>query len=323
MCFSARNTFLIITAIVAINTVMWLDSLDGYLGARYHVQLSQYLPATVFAPSRYVASLLQGSPAEDVAADEAPSSASMQEPGHSDASSAGKSSAPAASAQSAVSGSEPAAEQSGVEPEHPRVLFAGDSMMQGLAPFVIASLKKTYPDGYFSDQSKQSTGLTVKRYFDWPTKIRDEVLKQNFDTLVIFLGPNDPWDIYEDGKRYIFPSDNWIEKYRSRVAEVLEFSKEHKVTVVWVGLPNMRDDRVKQGAIVENEVFREETKKFGYDYFPTEPIIGSLDEPFHKHIDDPEKGKVAIRADDGIHFTPTGLRMISRDLVELLKTRLH
>lgn len=320
MCFSARNTFLVITAIVAINTVMWLDSLDGYLGARYHVQLSQYLPSGFFAPSRYVASLLQANPAVDVAANEELLPASMQAPA-SDA--AGRKSDSAASNPSAASGSEPVAEQSGVEPEHPRVLFAGDSMMQGLAPFVIASLKKTYPDGYFSDQSKQSTGLTVRRYFDWPTKIRDEVLRQNFDTLVIFLGPNDPWDIYEDGKRYIFPSDNWIEKYRSRVSEVLEFSKEHKVTVVWVGLPNMRDDRVKQGAIVENEVFREETKKFGYDYFPTEPIIGSLDEPFHKHIDDPEKGKIAIRADDGIHFTPTGLRMISRDLVELLKTRLH
>lgn len=323
MCFSARNTFLIITAIIALNTVMWLDSLDGYLGARYHVQLSQYLPAGVFAPSRYVAELLRVNPEEEVASNDASSSVAQQSAAESGGEKPAVNSAPASVAASAVAGAEPGVEQSGVEPEHPRVLFAGDSMMQGLAPFLIASLKKSYPDGYFSDQSKQSTGLTVRRYFDWPTKIKDEVLKQNFDTLVIFLGPNDPWDIYEDGKRYIFPSDNWIEKYRSRVAEVLEFSKEHKVTVVWVGLPNMRDDRVKQGAIVENRVFREETKKFGYDYFSTEPIIGSLDEPFHKHIDDPDKGKVAIRADDGIHFTPAGLRMISGSLVELLKTRLH
>lgn len=323
MCFSARNTFLIITAIVALNTVMWLDSLDGYLGARYHVQLSQYLPAAAFAPSRYVADLLRANPDEDVAADDASSTVPSQPSSESGGDRPALSSAPLAAEESAVRGGEPAAAQSGVEQEHPRVLFAGDSMMQGLAPFVIASLKKSYPDGYFSDQSKQSTGLTVRRYFDWPTKIKDEVLKQNFDTLVIFLGPNDPWDIYEDGKRYIFPSDNWIEKYRSRVAEVLEFSKEHRVTVVWVGLPNMRDDRVKQGAIVENKVFREETSKFGYDYFPTEPIIGSLDEPFHKHIDDPDKGKIAIRADDGIHFTPAGLRMISGSLVALLKTRLH
>lgn len=330
MCFSARNTFLLIISVVAINTVLWLDSLDGYLGARYHVQLSQYLPEGVFAPSRYLAGLTHPDPDEGVAAAEesAPQENASAPPVMASAPVV-KSRAGAAGAsvpvvaQSGPLSAVPLVEQSGVVPESPRILFAGDSMMQGLAPFVIASLKKSYPEGYFSDQSKQSTGLTVRRYFDWPTKIKDEVVKQNFNTLVIFLGPNDPWDIYEDGKRYIFPSDNWVEKYRSRVEEVLTFSREHRLTVIWVGLPNMRDDRVKQGAIVENRVFREETAKYGYDYFPTEPIIGSLDQPFQKHIDDPAKGKIAIRADDGIHFTPAGLRLISSSLVELLKTRLH
>jgi len=205
----------------------------------------------------------------------------------------------------------------------PRILFAGDSMMQGLAPIVIYRLKKLYPDGFFSDQSKQSTGLTVKRYFDWPTRIREQVVLQKFNTIVIFLGPNDPWDIFEGGKRYVFPTEGWIDVYRNRVADVLEFCKEHQVRVIWVGLPNMRNKRVKEGAILENQIFREETARFGFDYFPTEPIIGRLDEPFHKRIDDPVKGRISIRANDGIHFTPAGLRMISNELIELMKMKLQ
>jgi len=55
-------------------------------------------------------------------------------------------------------------------------------------------------------------------------------------------------------------------------------------------------------------------------YLSTEELFGSLDEPFRKHIDDPQKGKLAVRADDGTHFTPTGLRMISARLVEAITT---
>ncbi|WP_018604377.1 SGNH/GDSL hydrolase family protein [Uliginosibacterium gangwonense] len=331
MSTSARQTFLILASSVCISTLLWLDSLDGYLNARYHVQLTDYLPDSLFTPSRTLASVFRTDDEEestaaaeqtntppDTAASAAPGSQSepLEQPALL-AAQARKHSLGVAQSASPASGA-----QSGpVSTGQPRILFAGDSMMQGLAPFVIAGLRKTYPNAYFSDQSKQSTGLTVKRYFDWPTRIKEEVLKQKFQAVVIFLGPNDPWDIYEDGVRYTFPSEKWVEKYRSRVREVLAFCKERNVDVIWVGLPNMRDGRVKQGAIVENKVFQEEALQYGFDYFPTEHLVGSLDMPFQKQIDDPVKGKVVVRADDGIHFTPTGLRLISSPLVELMKAR--
>lgn len=201
----------------------------------------------------------------------------------------------------------------------PRVLFAGDSMMQGVAPFVISQMRKDYPTGKFVDLSMQSTGLTVKRYFDWPAKIREETLKQGFKIVVIFLGPNDPWDISEGNKRYIFPSDEWKEKYRERVVEVMDFAASQNVHVIWIGLPNMREDRVKRGAVVQNVIFREEAQRFNFDYLSTEDLLGRLDEPFKRFVDDPQKGQLATRAEDGIHFTPTGLRMISAKVIELIK----
>ena len=201
----------------------------------------------------------------------------------------------------------------------PKVLFAGDSMMQGVAPIVIGQMRKDYPKGKFVDLSMQSTGLTVKRYFDWPTKIREETLKQGFKIVVIFLGPNDPWDISEGNKRYIFPSEEWKEKYRERVIEVMEFADSQNVHVIWIGLPNMREDRVKRGAVVQNVIFREEAQRFNFDYLSTEDLLGRLDEPFKRFVDDPQKGQLATRAEDGIHFTPTGLRMISAKVIELIK----
>jgi uncharacterized protein len=322
MHFSARRLFLLLIAIVGVNTMLWLDSLDTYLGVQYHVELSDYLNDGLYLPSRSMQRLF--------AEKETPhwsDKAALQKPAPKDHPAVVTPPLAASPAQETSAKAETptlAAEQATDETvsEHPRVLFAGDSMMQGLAPFVIASLRKSYPNALFSDQSKQSTGLTVRRYFDWPARIKNEVIKQNFDTVVIFLGPNDPWDMYDAGKHYIFPSDEWVEKYRSRVEEVLAFSKDHKVTVVWIGLPNMHNERIKKGAEVENRVFREETQRYGFNYLATEPILGKLDEPYQKHVEDPVKGKIVVRADDGIHFTPAGLRLISVALTDLLKTKL-
>ncbi len=201
----------------------------------------------------------------------------------------------------------------------PKVLFAGDSMMQGVAPIVISRMRRAFPQGLFVDASKESTGLTVNRYFDWPSKIKDECIKQGLRTVVIFLGPNDPWDIYERRKRYVFPSDDWQRKYRSRVDEVLDFAAAQRLRVIWIGLPVMREDRIEKGAQIENKIFQEETRKYRVEYLPTEDLLGSVDQPYKKYIEDPRKGKVVVRADDGVHFTSVGLRMISSRVEALLK----
>ncbi len=313
MSLSLRATYLLIVAIILSNFVLWLDSFDRYLASRYHLTLSEVLPEAAFTPSRQFLAL-GGKNSEPDAPPEADvvEIAVKTEP---------EPSAPPAIAVTAPPDAPKTREAVAPDPGgSPRVLFAGDSMMQGVAPIAIAQIRKIYPDGFYSDQSKQSTGLTARRYFDWPARIREEVNKHRFDTLVIFLGPNDPWDIVEDGKRHLFPSDSWVEKYRGRVAEIMAFCQQNHVRVIWIGLPNMRDERRQRGAVVENRIFSEEARRFGFIYLSTEELFGSLDDAFRKHIDDPQKGKLAVRADDGTHFTPTGLRMISARLVEALTT---
>lgn len=373
MSWSIRSTYALLTSIVLLNAVLWLDSLDRYISTRYHFELQANLPEEAFYPSRTLLAWTgkgengeepavgddnpvageagEGEGAEhrvaaggeatdspkDTAKDQAKDSpeAGGVAAAKDDGAGAKRGGIVLAKADpdggkpAIVKGLQGAAEveagkggEAGIPTgEGPRILFAGDSMMQGVAPIVISKATKLYPKGYFSDLSKPSTGLTVKRYFDWPTKIKDEIGQRHFDTVVIFLGPNDPWDIMEGGKRYIFPSEEWVQKYRARVVEVLEYSKSKGVHVIWIGLPNMRNDRIRKGAIVENQVFHEETARYGYDYLSTEEILGSLDEPFSRHINHPSKGKVAVRAEDGIHFTPEGLRLIGARVFELIAAR--
>jgi len=299
-----KKIFLIAVVAILINAFFWLDSVDAYLNAQYHVTLSEYLPDALFKPSLTLKKILPKGP-EKVTAEQptvAPSN----------------SSAPGKLTDSPSRGGTLQTKERGVLDAQVRVLFAGDSMMQGVAPIAISSLRKIYPDGYFEDLSKQSTGLTVNRYLDWPETIKAQIAQKNFNTVVIFLGPNDPWDIVDGKQRYKFPSLEWENKYRSRVKEVLDYASAHKVKIIWIGLSSMRDDRLQKGAVIQNKVFKEEMNSYGFTYISTEDLFGGLDQPFKNYIYDAGGKELVVRASDGTHYSPQGLRMISSKLVSVI-----
>jgi hypothetical protein len=296
--FSPLRLFILFLIVILTNSVLWLDSLDNYFNNQKHILISGVVPGWFFTPSQRLHLKTQSA---DLLSKVGITSDKNK---------------PIVPAVEPVLKIENSAFSS-----VPRVLFAGDSLMQGVAPIAIADLKKIYPSGKFIDLSQQSTGLTVRRYFDWPKKIEEESLREGLNVVVIFLGANDPWDIYENKKHFVFPSNEWQELYRQRVNEVLLFAKEHQIHVIWVGLPSMNVERVRTGAIVQNSVFQSETQKYGFDFISTEEILGSLDAPFTKYLQDPVKGSILVRANDGIHFTPNGYRLVSNQLIKTLKEK--
>ena len=330
--FSGRDFYWLLAIALAVNLVLWLDSFDRYVSSYYHVYLAQYLPDYAYAPSRELEALLKLNGQDDETDVAATGTAPLIK--NAPAQTVLLASAPARIAQTAsapaaataMPGKLALAASAGKKAETvaaagpPRILFAGDSMMQGVAPFVIARMHRRYPHGLFVDASKESTGLTVRRYFDWPAKIREDCLSQALTTLVVFLGPNDPWNIYDRKKRklYVFPSSDWQQEYRRRVDQVLDFATARGLRVIWIGMPAMRDDHIEQGARVEDAIFEQETKKYNFEYMPTGDIIGPVDQPYQKYVDEPGQGRLVVRAKDGVHFTSAGLRMISSRVVAML-----
>ena len=300
----AKKIFLIALTAIFINSFLWLDSVDSYLNAQYHVSLSEYLPDALFKPSVAIKKMMQREPQKPAVEQSAKSPS--------------KSTVNSTSGEPLVRGAANQKKADGSVDSQVRILFAGDSMMQGVAPLAISSLRKIYPDGYFEDLSKQSTGLTVNRYLDWPETIKSQIAQKNFHTVVIFLGPNDPWDIVEGKQRYKFPSPEWEGKYRSRVKEVLDYASTHKVKIIWIGLSSMRDDRLRKGAVIQNKVFREEMNSYGFTYISTEDLFGDLDHPFKNYIYDAGGKEMVVRASDGTHYSPQGLRMITNKLVNVI-----
>ena len=205
-----------------------------------------------------------------------------------------------------------------IRPSAQRILFAGDSMMQGVAPIVIRRLKASHPGWLLRDESQQSTGLSIKRRLDWVQKIKNEIVEHKLTTVAVFLGPNDPWDIYENKQVIRFPSPEWEARYMARVSEICEFAKEKKVHLIWIGLPTMKQPRVHQGATVQNPIFRHAMEKYGFDFVSTEALIGRLDQPYVRYMTDAEGKKITLRANDGIHFSPKGLQIIAAAVLKTI-----
>ena len=206
------------------------DSINAYWQQTYHQAsplepLSEYewwrtgakLQQDAYAFSDDLKARLAGQPViaepePQIAEDDGPSEQNAQL----NASEPQEKNRPAAGRQTAQNGGQPDTHHLPIAPptnivlgQGDKVFFAGDSMMQGVAPFVERSLKKQY--GIQSvNLSKQSTGLSYPKFFDWPNTI-EQTLKQQTDIrlLVVFLGPNDPWD-FPKGKKYLkFASPEW------------------------------------------------------------------------------------------------------------------
>ena len=199
-----------------------------------------------------------------------------------------------------------------------QVFFAGDSMMQGVAPHVQRWLSEKQGIKTIN-LSKQSTGLTYTRFFDWEKTI-SETLKNNSNIkiLVVFLGPNDPWDMPNPkGGRFIpFKTPEWDSMYRNRIKNIIDNAREHRVTVLWLTPPNMRRDKLNEQMVyLRNLMIDEVSKNHGY-VIDTRTILGNNESEFQDIIMDSNGQKIKTRSADGIHFSLPGQKLIAKNIYE-------
>ena len=187
----------------------------------------------------------------------------------------------------------PIAPQKAVLRQGDVVFFTGDSLMQGVAPFVQQDLKRQY--GIASiNLSKQSTGLSYPNFFDWPLTI-EQTFKENpnIRLMVMFLGANDPWDFPNPkGGAYLkFQSPEWEAEYLNRINRILDAAKQHNAQVIWLGVPYMKKKKL-------------------------DDQMRYLDQLFAKQIG----GKIVrYRSKDGIHFSIEGQKLLAQAIMQKIE----
>lgn len=193
-----------------------------------------------------------------------------------------------------------------------QVFFAGDSLMQGVAPYVQKSLLENY-EIKTVNLSRQSTGLSYPSFFNWPQTIKDTIASNSaIKVLVVFLGPNDPWDMPSSTGKYLrFQSPEWEMEYRARIADIIQSANQANVNVMWLSPPHMRKDSLNQQMMYLNTVIEDEVKKQKGFIIDTRPLLGGKGEIYSDYLEKDGK-EIKTRSADGIHFSAEGQKIIAK-----------
>ena len=137
--------------------------------------------------------------------------------------------------------------------------------------------------------------------------------------VVVFLGPNDPWDFPNPagGRDYLkFESPEWEAEYRRRIQRIVRAADEAGVPLIWMGVPQMKSAKLNRQMRYLDGLYADEIKGRAI-WLPT---AGLLDEGSGEYRDtiaiDGQNQR--IRSKDGIHFTLTGQKYLADMLARRL-----
>lgn len=198
-----------------------------------------------------------------------------------------------------------------------QVFFAGDSLMQGVAPHVQKILNQEFGIKTVN-LSKQSTGLAYPNFFNWPKTIKETITSnKKIKILVVFLGPNDPWDMQNPkGGSYLrFGSPEWEDVYRSRIKDIIQTAQQHNIEVMWLTPPNMRKPKLNEQMIYLNHLIEDEVKQNNAYVIDTRPILGGHQDHFSETAKI-EGANIKMRSADGIHFSVEGQKAIAKEIMQ-------
>ncbi|MBV8889561.1 MAG: DUF459 domain-containing protein [Alphaproteobacteria bacterium] len=202
------------------------------------------------------------------------------------------------------------------QPAATTVIVLGDSQAQGLA----GALERQYlRDSHYRilDRSRIGTGL-VGRGYDWPGAARDLAGAHHGQVAVIMFGANDrpPFHIEQVDAAV---KEQFRRVYDKRVRDVIRAFRDADIDVIWLGHPIVRDGRYSDDMAFLNQIFEQAAKEEGARWVPLWDLVA-----------DPQGGYTAfgkgadgetrrLRADDGVHFTPSGYDLVASRVRPLLE----
>ena len=194
----------------------------------------------------------------------------------------------------------------------------GDSLADGVWAGLHQELR---PDDKLFRDSKVGTGLTKPDIKSFIQDFTDTLDRDHIDVAVVMFGANDEESLRDDDhKGFLFQSPGWTKVYVSRIEQIIEACQQHKVRVIWAGLPVLRDENLDKGALFLNGLLQETVAKNGGTFVPLEEDFKGPDGAFASHLADAKGALREVRAPDGIHFTFYGYDLIAKKVYKEVLT---
>jgi lysophospholipase L1-like esterase len=197
-----------------------------------------------------------------------------------------------------------------------KLLIIGDSVAISYNWGITEFVEKNYHIK-LKNLSKVSTGLTNKSFFDWEINLEKALNYEKFDLGVVLIGSNDPQGIVENKKLYKFPTPEWKEIYSQRILNINEIFKKHQIPVFWVLLPPMGPKKFHMETQILNQLYIENSKLGNFKILSLQESLGNEKGDYTKFKIINNK-KINLRADDDIHMTGAGARIMSNELIKYI-----
>ena len=199
-----------------------------------------------------------------------------------------------------------------------RVLAVGDSLMT-YPGYALVDQAKVYSGLRVESVTKQSSGLVRPDYYDWPKALGRAVREFRPHVVVVLLGANDMQPVVHEGHSAALFSENWGAEYAKRVERFIQIASQAGASVIWVGLPIMRDPKFSKTEHRLNEFYAAGcAAHLGAVYIDGFTLFADVNGAYAAKLADASGVTRVMRAKDGIHFTMDGARRIAEAVVEVL-----
>ena len=192
-----------------------------------------------------------------------------------------------------------------------QIAVFGDSLADHLA-HGLDDVFEDNADVAVIDRAKGDSGLVRKDVVDWP-KSAEDYLRTNPKVRygLVMLGANDRQPIREGDETADPLTDRWKALYRARVDAFVKVFTDHKVPLVWVGLPPMQSEPLSRDLAAINDIVRDSVTKAGATYADIWPGFVDDRDRYTASGPDPEGQIAKLRTADGVHFTKAGDRKLA------------
>ena len=187
----------------------------------------------------------------------------------------------------------------------------GDSLSDGVWTGLY-SIVKHHPEDKLFRHSKVGATLTTPDFATWVQDLATSLDREHITVAVVMFGANDERGIRDEKhKGYVFESKGWQRVYVSRMDVIYSELAKRKVTVVWVGLPVIRDKDANAGAVFLNRLYAAEAAKFAGRFLPLSDSFVDSSGQFAAYLPDQKGHLREVRINDGVHFTSYGYGLIA------------
>ncbi len=196
----------------------------------------------------------------------------------------------------------------------PALLFAGDSIMEGLGP-VVAGMLPNQGNLKIVQAGRSSTGLCRPDFYDWPKAMREYMTSLHPKLVVICVGTNDDQSVSDAGKRYHYISPGWQQAYAHKVEEIIDIIAQNGGTSIWVSPPIMGPNYLRPRVFAIKEVIRQTCERRNVVFIDVWQTLADSAGNYQRFIVDSNRKKTALRTKDGVHVTQAGNTLLARAIL--------